>query len=221
MTENDYIGLVLVYLIIAVSLVINQLLERSGKFDKNTARKAVHIGVGNFVFVWWMFSESWIMLVFFTIPFAILLFFAMFEGNPISRSGLFLYAVSITIMVVFFFHHWVAASVGIIAMTYGDAFGSLVGKRWGKHKIMNHKSLEGTLAVMFSTAIIAFIVISFYGYLVANGHYFGDAPTEIHVVAACPLAGAVTAILEAVSPGEFDNIVIPTSVALLMVLCGL
>ncbi|MCQ2079790.1 MAG: hypothetical protein MJZ38_07040 [archaeon] len=234
MTNNDYIALVLVYLIIVVALLVSLALERTGRFEGNTTRKIVHIGVGNFVFVWWMFTENWIMLVFFTIPFAILLFLAMFKGNAISnskigkisnedghRTGLFLYAVSITIMVAFFFHNWVAASIGIIAMTYGDAFGSLVGKRWGKHKIMHHKSVEGTLAVMFSTAIIAFIVIAFYSFLITNGYYVGNATPNLPVPVVCLLAGAVTAVLELLSPGQYDNLTIPTAVALVMVGVGL
>lgn len=234
MTSNDYIALILVYLIIVVALLVSMALEKTGKFNSNTTRKIVHIGVGNFVFVWWMFTESWIMLAFFTVPFAILLFVAMFPGNPISnsklgkisnedghRTGLFLYAVSISIMVLFFFNNWVAASIGIIAMTYGDAFGSLVGKRWGKHKLLHHKSLEGTLAVLFSTAAIAFIVIAFYGFLISNGWYAGNATPNFPVPLVCIAAGGVTAVLELISPGELDNLTIPAIVALTMVCMGL
>lgn len=234
MTGDDYLGLILVYLIIVLALGASMVLERTGKFDRNTTRKIVHIGVGNFVFVWWLFSANWIMLIFFTVPFALLLFAAMFPGNVVSdskigkisnedghRSGLFLYAVSITIMVLFFFDHWVAASVGIIAMTYGDAFGSLVGKKYGKHKLPRHKSVEGSLAVMFSTAIIAFVIIAFYGFLISNGWYEGDCKTSVPVWAACLVAGAITAVAEMLTPGEYDNLTIPTLVALSMVCMGL
>lgn len=123
--SQDVMGLVLVYAIIAVSLAVAMILERRG--DRNV-RKVVHIGVGFFVFVWWMFSENWIMFVFFALPFALVLLAAMLKDNVVSesslgdiannqghRTGLFLYVVSIGVMIVFFWDHWTAATVGIVA----------------------------------------------------------------------------------------------------------
>ncbi len=235
MLTQDYIGLVLVYLIIAVALGAALVVERRN--PERNVRKVVHIGVGFFVFVWWMFSENWIMLVFFTVPFAILLFIAMFKGNAVSNSklgelsndkghrfGLFLYAVTITIMVAFFFdNHWAAASIGIVAMTFGDGFASEVGKRFGKHKIVNGKSLEGSLTVFAVTAIMAMVIILFYGWLSAGGYYgfVCDTDAIIPFWLAGIIAGVLASVLEAVCPGQYDNIVIPVVVALAMVAIGL
>ena len=178
MTTNDIIGLVLVYALIVLALVLSVVVEK--RFPNIDSRKVVHIGVGNFVFVWWMFTQAWVMLAFFAIPFALILFIAMFRGNVISESrlgelsrkghntGLFLYAVTIAILVSFFFRdgfiaqifsqapgteHWLAASIAIMAMTYGDGFGSVVGRRIGKHKIIHGKSLEGSVAVFCATTV--------------------------------------------------------------------
>ena len=121
MTANDIIGLVLVYALIVAALVVSLVVEK--KLPKIDSRKVVHIGVGNFVFVWWMFTQSWVMLVFFTVPFAVILFIAMFRGNMISESklgeltrkghntGLFLYAITITVLVVFFFRDGVLSMI--------------------------------------------------------------------------------------------------------------
>ena len=76
MTTNDIIGLVLVYALIVAALLLSLIVEK--KLPNIDSRKVVHIGVGNFVFVWWMFTQSWVMLVFFTVPFSIILFIAMF-----------------------------------------------------------------------------------------------------------------------------------------------
>ncbi len=234
MLTQDYIGLVLVYLIIAVSLGAALLIERRN--PERNVRKIVHIGVGFFVFVWWMFTENWIMLVFFTIPFAVLLFIAMFRGNAVSNSklgelsndkghktGLFLYAVTITILVAFFFDHWAAASIGIVAMTFGDGFASEVGKRYGKHKIINGKSFEGSFTVFAVTAIMALVIILFYGWLSTNGicGFVCDVDPMIPVWAAAIVAGLIASVLEAVCPGQYDNIVTPVVVAIVMVLLGM
>ena len=60
---QNVIGLILVYAVIAVSLLVSVHLKRNG--SKIDPRKVTHIGVGNFVFIWWMFSEGWVMLAFF------------------------------------------------------------------------------------------------------------------------------------------------------------
>ena len=191
MIAQDYIGLALVYGIIAVSLGAALVLERRG--SRRDVRKVVHIGVGFFVFVWWMFTENWIMLVFFTLPFAAILLVAMFRGNAVSesklgdlannkghREGLFLYAVTIT------------------------------------------KSVEGSLGVFAATAIMAAVIMLFYGWLTASGYYpTGDSVAIVPVWAVAVIAGAVATVLEALCPGQYDNIVTPLVVACAMVLLGL
>ena len=223
----------LVYAIIAVSLAIVMVMERRGT-DKNV-RKIVHIGVGFFVFVWWMFSENWIMFVFFALPFAIVLFAAMLKDNVVSNStlgdiannqghktGLFLYVVSIGVLIVFFWGHWTAATIGIVAMTWGDGFGSVIGKRFGRHRILNGKSLEGSLAVFAATAVMTAVIVLFYGWLTASGFYpTGDSIAIVPVWAVSVIAGFLAMVLEALCPGQYDNLVIPLVVACAMVLLGL
>lgn len=233
LTPQDYIGLVLVYAIIGISLAVALALDRRG--SSVDSRKVVHIGVGTFVFVWWIFSENWIMLVFFTLPFAVLLFIAMLKDNAVSNSkigdlannkghktGLFLYAVSITILVAFFFDHWTAATIGIVAMTWGDGLGSVVGKRFGKHPTLNGKSLEGSIGVFVGTAVMAIVIMLFYGWLTVSGFYpGGDSIAIVPIWAVAVIAGFIATVLEAICPGQYDNIVIPIVVAVAMVLLGL
>lgn len=233
MTPQDLVGLALVYAIIASSLAVALVMERRG--TDGDARKVVHVGVGLFVLVWWMFSENWIMLVFFTVPFVVLLFIAMFRGNAVSesklgdlannkghRTGLFLYAVTITILVAFFWDHWTAATIGVVAMTFGDGFGSVVGRRYGRHRILNGKSLEGSLAVFAATALAAAFIILYYGWLTSSGFYpAGDSVAIVPFWAVAAIAGLISMVLEAVCPGQYDNIVTPLAVALAMVALGL
>jgi phytol kinase len=232
METQDYVALFLVYLIIAASLGLSMYLERKG--SAADTRKVVHIGVGNFVFVWWMFTEGWIMLAFFTVPFAIILFLAMLKDNVVSRSklgelsnkghktGLFFYAITITILVILCPDHWTAASIGIVAMTYGDGFGSIIGKRFGKHKTFNGKSLEGSLGVFALTAAMSAVVILFYGFLASSGWYpAGAYDAMVPAWAACLAAGALASVIEAVSKGFFDNLAVPLLVTLAMVLLGM
>ena len=202
-------------------------------------REVIHIGVGAFIYIWWAFTENWIMLAFFAIPFAIILFFAMFPGNPISdsklgevtndmghRYGLFLYVVSICIMVAFFFDHWIAATIAIVAMTRGDGFGSIIGKKYGKHKLIHGKSLEGSIGVFAFTAAISMFVIMLYGFLYTTLPDYGilvNAATVgiVSAIGCSLLAGTIATVVEAVAPGDFDNLLISLCVAVPLVLLGL
>lgn len=236
MEAQDIIALVLVYVIIGGALGLSQYVQKKGINWDN--RKIIHIGVGAFIYIWWAFTENWVMLIFFALPFAIILFFAMFPGNLISNSklgevtndmghryGLFLYVVTINLVVIFCFDgHWLAGTIGIVAMTRGDGFGSIVGKKYGKHKIYHGKSLEGSLAVFAATAIITLFVIGVYGFLYTTdfGWAVNAQTVELSLALVCALvAGVLASVTEALAPGDFDNLLIPAVVIGAMVLLGL
>ncbi len=234
MNEWDVLGLILVYAIIVISLALSLHSEkRQWKWDY---RKVVHIGVGNFVFVWWLFSSPWVMEVFFAIPFAVILLFAMFKNNIIGNSklgeltrvqgnktGLFFYAVSIGLLAYFCFgEHWTAASIAVVAMTYGDGFGSIIGKKYGKHKTIHGKSIEGSIGVFAATAIVGMIVCAaFFGFHCLGWYPGGLSYFDLSIVGCCLVAGAVTAVVETLAPGDIDNLLNPLIIAGVMVLMGL
>lgn len=230
---QDIIGLILVYSIIAVSLGTMLLAERR-RWNVD-GRKIIHAGVGFFVFVWWIFTANWIMLVFFTVPFLIIVFLAMFDGNPISRSrlgsvsnemghriGLFIYVLSINILVAFFFSgHWTAATIGAAAMTFGDSAGSIIGRRFGKYRIVNGKSLEGSLAVFAMTALMSFVILTLYSFLSGAGLYAGDVSAIAPSWIVSAVAGLIAMFSEMLCPGQFDNLSNSMTVAIGMCLLGL
>jgi len=232
-SDNDILALVLVYALIIVVLAITLIIQK--KTDKVDIRKVIHIGIGNFVFIWWMFEHAWVMEAFFAIPFAIILFAAMLKDNIVSNSalgditqnkghkqGLFLYVVSIIVLVALCFQeHWTAASIGIVAMTWGDGFGSIIGKKYGKHKSFNGKSIEGTIAVFAATAIISLILVAFLGCMPLPAGTGIVLEAIIPTWICCIIAGIVVAITETFSPGWVDNIVNCFAVTGVMILLGL
>ena len=159
----------------------------------------------------------------------------MFRDNAISnsklgdlannrghRTGLFLYAVTITVLVAFLWDHWTAATIGVVAMTFGDGMGSVIGKRYGTHRASNGKSVEGSVGVFVATAVMSAVIVMFYGWLTASGYYpSGDSVAVVPVWAVSVIAGALATVLEAFCPGQYDNIVTPLVVSSAMVLLGL
>jgi len=231
---NDVYALIAVYVMIVVVLAVALIVQKKTG-DKYDIRKIIHIGIGNFVFLWWMFEHAWVMEVFFAIPFAIVLFLAMLKDNAVANStlgdisknkghkqGLFLYVVSIIILVALCFDsHWSAASIGIIAMTWGDGFGSIIGKKYGKHKTINGKSLEGTIAVLVITAVVTMILMAFLGCMPLPAGTGIVLQGIIPMWGICLVAGAVVALTETVTPGWVDNLVNCLVVTGVMILLGL
>lgn len=228
--EQNIAGLVAVYALISFVLLL--CLYRIKRNPDTNIRKIIHICIGNFVFIWWIFTEWWVMFVFFVLPFAFILYKTVLKSdgssiigkatNEGSGTGLLFYALAIGVIVSLFFNHFVAASIGIVAMTYGDSMGSIIGKRYGKHKMFHNKSLEGSLAVFAFTAIMAFVVIVFYSFLITNGLYSNSSASAIIPTwGVCILAGIIAAFLEMLTPGDLDNLTVPICVTLALCILGM
>ncbi len=96
----------------------------------------------------------------------------------------------------------------VLAMVIGDPIAAYVGKRYGRHRIRIGKrrysrSLEGTLAMLASTLLSCLGVALLYSGL-----------SPLRILALSLIATAV----EAVSPGKWDDILIPVATSLLMFL---
>ena len=226
LSEGDFLGLVGVYGYVACVVALSWILRDRVK----NARKLVHILTGGIIFFWWSFDSRLIMAGLAAFPFVPLLLLAT-PRSPVgflrrsilgARSseghayGLVMYATSWTVIAYFLFGDLVAASIAIVAMSFGDGMGELVGKRFGRLRLMPHRTLEGSLAVFFAT-MLGIIVVNWF-YFGVVGYAGGTAP-ELLYPFALAVAGFV-ACLEAVTPGSVDNLVIPLVVAGFMHVMG-
>ena len=232
-TDGDLVGLAGVY--IYVGLVI--LLAAKWKLIRNAKmhRKFIHIMVGNIVFIWWIFDTSYVMAFLAAAPFIPLLILASphssvkklkqsFIGTATGEGhdyGLVYYAISWTLLAFFLFDHRMIASIAIVSMAYGDGMGGLIGKRFGKLRILGTKTLEGTSAVLFATMISSLTVMLFYQYLSNTGFLFTPLVVLGTAVVMSLILGCIVAFVELITPGAIDNLVIPMSVAGILLLVGM
>jgi phytol kinase len=232
-TDGDLTGLAGVY--IYVGLVI--LLAAKWKLIRNAKmhRKFIHIMVGNIVFIWWVFETSYVMALLAAAPFIPLLILAAphssvkklkesFIGNATGQGhdyGLVYYAISWTLLAFFLFDHRMIASIAIVAMAYGDGMGGLIGKRFGKHRILGTKTLEGTAAVLLATTVSSLAVMLFYQYLSSAGLLFTPLVLLGTALLMSMILGCIVAVIELVTPGAIDNLVIPIGVAGILLLVGM
>jgi dolichol kinase len=204
-----------VYGYVACVIVLSHLLRNKMK----NPRKLVHILTGGIVFFWWSFDNAWVMAGLAALPFVPLLLL-MTPISPVEKLrnssigrisadghpyGLVMYAISWTILAFLLFDDLFAASVAIAAMSFGDGMGEIVGKRFGRHQYMPHRTLEGSLAV-FAASFLAICAIGFF-YFDIIGYASGYQPVML-LPFALGIAGFIS-IVEAVTPGKIDNLVIP------------
>jgi dolichol kinase len=225
-SEGDVFGLIGVYGYVACVMALSWILRNRVR----SPRKIVHVLTGGIVFFWWSFDSRIVMAGLAALPFVPLLLLATprspvaflrnsllgdrsSEGHP---YGLVLYAVSWTMIAYFLFDDLVAASIAIAAMSFGDGMGELVGRRYGRLRYSPGRTLEGSAAVLLASFISIAVIIWFYFDII--GYAFGTQPSMI-VLFSFAVAGFVT-LVEAITPGAVDNLVIPLVVAGFMHVMG-
>lgn len=214
-TDGDVLGLVGVYGYVASILVISYLLRKK----ISNPRKLVHVLTGGIVFFWWSFDTQWVMAGLAAFPFVPLLLLTTpispiekLRGGTLGKIssegheyGLVMYAISWTIISFFMFDDLFAASVAIAAMSFGDGMGEIIGRRYGKHEYIPHRTIEGSLAVFLASFLAIAIIAGFYFGIIG---YSGGSEPNMIIPFSLGLAGFI-AVLEAVTPGKIDNLVLP------------
>jgi dolichol kinase len=200
--------------IIIVSGKMPTLLHVSPK----ASRKFLHAMIGNLPFIIPFFTES-IYPVLVAAPFILVTFIA----SPVSpfkdlnrrlkglaniteeghHLGLVFYAISYTVLALFFASKPYVIAAGILPMAYGDSAASLVGERYGRirYKLFARRSLEGS-ATMFMVSFLSFVA----GLIFFSRVYSFSVLDRI--VPALALA-SVTTLVEALSPKGSDNLTVP------------
>ncbi|MEM2943782.1 MAG: SEC59/DGK1/VTE5 family protein [Methanomassiliicoccales archaeon] len=219
--RGDVIGLLLVYCYVASIVAISQHIRK--RYGGDAQRKFIHMATGNIVLFWWVFDQAWVMAFLAAAPFVpILLLVSPYSPIPKLRNsvlgrttgaghglGLVMYAISWTILAFIFFDNRAIASIGIVAMAYGDGFGGFVGRRYGRRKLLYGKSLEGSISVFIATSVATLAVLSYYDYLFTNSMFTVAMPSVIPSIGISLGIGAFVALVELITPGDIDNIVIP------------
>jgi phytol kinase len=220
MIQNDILGVIVVYVYVAVLLVVT---EKILVKHPETSRKVLHIMVGNVAFLLPIFLTRDIMAFIAAGPF-IFFTFLMSPYTPIKSikgrtssaghgMGLVYYSITWTILAYLFFDHMVVIAIGIFAMSYGDGFASIIGVKYGKHKynvVGDEKSYIGTAAMFLFTFVTIIVAIVYYTYIIDYSF-----PFSIGSIVLLALFAAVGAIVEGLTPKGLDNLTVPFVIALL------
>ncbi|MFM7368436.1 MAG: diacylglycerol/polyprenol kinase family protein, partial [Sphaerospermopsis kisseleviana] len=191
------------------------LVSRFTDSEPEIIRKIVHIGAGNVILLAWWFNIPAIIGITSAILAGIITllsyFFPLLPGiNSVGRQslGTFFYAVSIGILVAFFWHlHQPQyAALGILIMAWGDGLAALIGQRFGKHKYKlfgANKSWEGSLTMTFVSFLMTVLIL-----LPTQGNSW-----EIWLISI--IVAIIATFLEAFSFLGIDNLTVPIGSAAL------
>ena len=215
MFQNDLIGIALVYCYVIFLLIVTEKIL-SNRYPI-ASRKILHIMVGNIAFFLFIFETKEAMAFMAAGPF-IFFTFLMSPYSPIksvknklSESGhglgLVYYAIAWTVLAYFFFDHKEIIAIGILAMSYGDGFASVIGMKFGEHKYKifdDEKSVEGSITMFLFTLILFIIALMYYG-----------IPLSFTLFIYLVGISIVAAFVEGFTPKGLDNLSVPFITALL------
>ena len=210
MLSGDIIGVLCVYVYVAILLLISEKVLKKHPF---ISRKFLHIMVGNIFFMLPLFEHAWVMSFIAAAPF-ILLTFLFSPYSPLKTVattsaaghglGLVYYSISWTILAYIFFDKPWVISIGIVAMSYGDGFASIIGNIYGRHTykiFQDTKSIEGSIAMFVFTFVMGDVALAYYGQKI-----------NLPLIAGVAL---VATIVEAITPKGADNLTVSLASALL------
>lgn len=192
-------------------------------FPQDISRKVVHIAAGSWLIFWLLYDQSdWSKYLNVTAAavWTLLLLVKGFTAAPDDEAvktmtrtgdrrellrGPLYFTLVMNLMGTVFFNLPVAlTSMGILG--WGDGLAPVIGKRYGKHKFifLSEKSLEGSAG---------FFVFGLFGALLFNYLILGKFDFSQILIST-----AATTVVEALSPKDVDNILIPLTVIILYML---
>jgi dolichol kinase len=95
----------------------------------------------------------------------------------------------------------VVIAIGILAMSYGDGFASIIGARFGKKKYNifgDEKSYVGSLAMLVFTFITMIVALLYY-----------DISITVYVLLVLLFISLVVSLVEGITPKGLDNLTVP------------
>lgn len=221
MTAHDIWGLVLSYVYAFGLLIVVEQVAKKLHWPQFVSRKIIHIGAGMWTWAIVLIFDHWYWGI---VPFASFIVlnywfyrqrtFAAMDGEKESPGTVY-FALSITILFLMGWRNFPDDQLhlilpAIMAMTWGDAMASLIGKYFGKHSF-SFRGLQKTLEG--SAAMLLFSTLAIWGTLLVLQHYQMSTTlaefNSLYLLGKALIVASVLTGVEAVSPFGTDNLFVP------------
>ncbi|MBN2356000.1 phosphatidate cytidylyltransferase [candidate division KSB1 bacterium] len=229
--QNNWLGLAVSYVYAFGLLFAIEQLGKYLKWPQDISRKIIHIAAGMWIWGILFFFKDWYWGI---VPFAsfIILNYYFYRSQTFkqmdtrdSSPGTIYFAISITLVFCLFWRtggeldRVPIAVAGVMAMTWGDAFASLVGKKWGekKYHVFGHNR---TWVGSFAMALVSFVAVLITLWLLpASSLSPNSAIIPLDRVLILSFITTIAATLtEALSPAGTDNLTVPIISSLILYL---
>jgi phytol kinase len=221
---GDIGGIAATIIFVFVVIGFAELVRRQFSLSSNFTRKVIHVGVGNWIFLWPFAFDNWYAILVPPALFVLLnyvsyrreLFKAMERREKAGGLGTVYYAISLAVIApiaMLLGKNWVAAAA-IILMAWADGLADPIGRRYGTHKyriVGSTKSIEGSIGFLIIGFVAVAITLTFFG-------AFSSLPAELNIPIFSLTIAAVGTLIEAVSPAGTDNLTVPIASFLLALL---
>lgn len=212
---HDWIGAILSILVVFLYIAVVTLIEKKLHLSQEATRKLIHIGVGHWIFLAFMWIDNKLIACVPLVLFIVLNYlslktklFAAMETDERKSYGTVYYPIALLLLTLIFYDiDRVSLAVGVMALAWGDGMAAVIGRKYGKIRyrvFSNTRSIEGSFAML----IFSFLVITILLTTLGNYDLFVAAREAV-------ILAFAAAILELITDRDFDNLTIPLGVAAL------
>lgn len=218
----NFLGIVVSYLYIGIVIISAKIFEKKGT---EFSRKFIHIMLGNWWFIaMYFFTNVWFAM-FVPITFVIINYISykknlikVMERDKQDGIGTVYYAIALLILTIVSFGIYKEPLLGLIPnliMSYGDGLAGVFGKLI-KSKKFKLSSSKKSYAGSFTMFIITTLLLGIY-LATKHGEVFWE--TTHWTLITVMMAYCITAV-EAISGKGRDNITVPISTLMMLILIG-
>ena len=216
---QDFLYVSLSFVFVFFVLGLSTLFSQLKWLNEEGSRKFVHIGVSNWILFLLLFEQVLFAVI---APVAfILLNYLSYRKNifkameRVGKGNLGTVYFPIALLLVVLFTFFVgenkvfapAAIAGILVLGYGDGLAAIIGKHFGKTRLINGKSLEGSLTMFVVSLIVLFMVT-----------LLGQPSLMNTSIVLIPFIALLITLTELITPYGLDNLSIPVVTTLLFFL---
>ncbi|CCV64629.1 hypothetical protein, similar to phosphatidate cytidylyltransferase cdsA (2.7.7.41), putative fragment [Alteracholeplasma palmae J233] len=211
---NNIWGLILSFVLVFCVIGLAEILKKKKVLGDEASRKLIHIGVSNWWFLMFYFFDQIYYAIAAPIIF-IILNYVSYKTNLIKsmeRSGkgnlgTVYFPISLLLLVIasMTFTTPLVGGIGILVLGYGDGLAALLGKKFGKKQIINHKTWVGSITMFLVSFLVSTLLMV--GYSSISIQY---------ILLYAGLVGILATLIELLTPKGLDNLTLPLLISLLM-----
>ncbi len=217
-TYNIVIAIAELIYAFLISVIPNFLVQKR-TLSRDNARKIVHIFMGGLIVFWFLYTAPYGRYLFLITPLVLIaILLSNIFGNGMHKNTIrgftrgnrlkealygplifFLIFIFVTIVA----YRTFGGTAALCAMVFGDGIAPFIGKYSMKKYMSGRKSIEGSVSVFIGSILSMFIFFRV---------FFSGAQSGVFIIAI--VASIVAAIVEGLTPRDYDNLTVPLFVLL-------